>query len=107
MLMAVVKRREEIGVLRAVGYTRRDIVRILLLEAALLGAVGAGVGVVLATGGTMVANAMFLGDPFAFTETALLYLFGAAVFGILTSVVAGVYPAWRAANERPVEALRG
>ncbi|WP_318568659.1 ABC transporter permease [Salinigranum marinum] len=107
MLMAVIKRREEIGVLRSVGYTKGDIVRVLLAEAALLGAIGAGGGIVVAVGATMVANAAFLGDPLAFSRTAILYLVGAALFGIGTSLVAGAYPAWRAANERPVDALRG
>ncbi|RDI69916.1 ABC transporter permease [Halopelagius longus] len=107
MLMAVIKRREEIGVLRAVGYTKRDIVWILLLEAALLGTLGAAVGVTIAFGVALAANSIFLGDPFAFTRSALLYLVGAVAFGIVTSVLAGVYPAWRAANERPVDALRG
>ncbi|MDS0293743.1 ABC transporter permease [Halogeometricum luteum] len=107
MLMAVIKRREEIGVLRAVGYGKRDIVRILLLEASLLGVLGAVIGVSISVAVALVANAVFLGDPFAFTRTALLYLAGAAAFGVATSLLAGAYPAWRAANERPVEALRG
>lgn len=107
MLMAVIKRREEIGVLRAVGYTKGDIVRILLLEAALLGALGAVIGIAIAIGVALIANSIFLGDPFAFTPSALSYLLGAVTFGIGTSLVAGAYPAWRAANERPVDALRG
>jgi putative ABC transport system permease protein len=107
MLMAVIKRREEIGVLRAVGYRKGDIVRILLLEASLLGGLGAVVGVLLSVGVALAANAVFLGDPFAFTPTAFVYLAGAAAFGVGTSLLAGVYPAWRAANERPVDALRG
>jgi putative ABC transport system permease protein len=106
MLMSVIKRREEIGVLRSVGYTKCDIVGILLAEAALLGAIGAGGGLVVALAATMVANAVFLGDPLAFSPTALGYLLGAVAFGVGTSLVAGAYPAWRAANERPVEALR-
>jgi putative ABC transport system permease protein len=106
MLMAVIRRREEIGVLRSVGYTKGDIVRILLAEAGLLGALGAGGGLVVALGATMVANAVFLGDPFTFGRGAILYLVGAVAFGIGTSLVAGAYPAWRAANERPVDALR-
>ncbi|MFB6122693.1 MAG: ABC transporter permease [Haloferacaceae archaeon] len=107
MLMAVIKRREEIGVLRSVGYTKLDIVRILLVEAALLGAIGAAVGGTLALGVAMAANVIFLGDPLAFSGSAVAYLVGAVAFGVLTSLVAGAYPAWRAANERPVEALRG
>ena len=107
MLMAVIKRREEIGVLRAVGYRKVDVLRILLVEAGLLGALGAAVGTAIALAVAMAANAVFLGDPLAFTSGAVLYLVGAVGFGVLTSLLAGVYPAWRAANERPVEALRG
>jgi len=107
MLMAVIKRREEIGVLRAVGYQRRDVLRVLLVESAMLGAIGTVVGMVFAVVATMIANNFFLSGPFAFTQEALLYLGGAAVFGVLVSLVAGIYPAWRAANDRPVEALRG
>jgi putative ABC transport system permease protein len=54
----------------------------------------------------MVANAVFLGDPLAFSRTAMLYLLGAVAFGVGTSLLAGAYPAWRAASERPVDALR-
>ena len=107
MLMAVIKRREEIGVLRAVGYTRADVMRVLLVEALVLGGIGSAVGVTVALLVSMAANAVFLGDPFAFTGDAVFYLVGAVAFGLLTSLVGGVYPAWRAANERPVEALRG
>jgi putative ABC transport system permease protein len=107
MLMAVIKRREESGVLRAVGYTKRDVIRILLVEAAMLGLIGAAVGVLIALLLTMVANAVFLGDPLAFSPEAAGYLVGAVGFGVVTSLVAGAYPAWRAARERPVDALRG
>jgi putative ABC transport system permease protein len=107
MLMAVIKRREEIGVLRAVGYQKADVLRVLLVESAMLGAIGTFVGLALATLVTMLANTIFLDGPFAFTSEALLYLGAAGVFGVLISLLAGVYPAWRAANDRPVEALRG
>jgi putative ABC transport system permease protein len=107
MLMAVIKRREEIGVLRAVGYSKQDIMRILLVEAAMLGAIGAAIGLVLSLLVVMAANAVFVGNAVAFTGESLLYLGAAVGFGVVTSLVAGVYPAWRAANEQPVEALRG
>jgi putative ABC transport system permease protein len=107
MLMAVIRRREEIGVLRAVGYQRGDVVRILLAEAAVLGGLGAAAGLAVALPVVLAVNAAFLGSPFAFSETALGHLLGAFGFGVGVSLVAGAYPAWRAANERPVEALRG
>jgi putative ABC transport system permease protein len=107
MLMAVIKRREEIGVLRAVGYQKGDVLRILLVESAMLGAIGTAIGMVIAVLATVLDNSVFLNDPFAFSLEALQYLGGAAAFGIIVSLVAGLYPAWRAANDRPVEALRG
>ena len=107
MLMAVIRRREEIGVLRAVGYSRSDIVRILLVEATLLGVAGATAGIVLALPAVAFANSIFLGSPFAFTSGAIGYILLAFSFGVSVSILAGVYPALRAANERPVEALQG
>lgn len=106
MLMAVIERREEIGVLRAVGYSKAAIVRILLVEAFLLGLLGVLAGTVVAAGIAMIANSIFLGDPLAFSQTAILYLLGGATFGIVTSLLAGVYPAWRAASDNPADALR-
>jgi putative ABC transport system permease protein len=73
----------------------------------MLGAIGAVVGVALSLLVVLAANAIFLGSPFAFTGESVGYLIGAVVFGVATSLVAGAYPAWRAARERPVEALRG
>ena len=107
MLMAVIRRREEIGVLRAVGYQRLDVVRILLVEAALLGGAGAAAGLAVAVPAVAAVNGVFLGDPLAFSETAVGYLVAAGAFGVGVSLLAGAYPAWRAANERPVDALRG
>ena len=107
MLMSAIERREEIGVLRAVGYQRADVMRIMLSEALLLGAIGGAIGTVLSLVGGLAINQALLGDAMAvFTPTNALYIFAALVFGVLTSLVSGLYPAWKAANERPVDALR-
>jgi len=106
MLMSTIERREEIGVLRAVGYRRRDILRLMLGEAALLGLVGSLAGVTLSVLLGMAINAELLADPLAFTGEALLYLGLGFLFGTGASFLSGLYPAWKAANARPVEALR-
>ncbi|MFB6127324.1 MAG: ABC transporter permease [Halolamina sp.] len=106
-LMSVIERREEIGVLRAVGFGRFDVLRLLLAEAALLGVAGAAVGGVISVGLGMVINQALLSDPTAFTPAAVRSLAQGVAFGLLAAVVSGLYPAWKAANERPVEALRG
>jgi putative ABC transport system permease protein len=106
MLMSVMERREEIGVLRAVGYHRLDVLRLILGEAALLGVVGATIGALVSLGVGALINAQLLGDPFAFSPEALGNVAIGVGFGLATSVLSGCYPAWKAANARPVEALR-
>ncbi|ELZ45802.1 hypothetical protein C463_05180 [Halorubrum californiense DSM 19288] len=108
MLMSTVERRQEIGVMRAVGVARRDVLRVLLAEAGLIGAAGAAAGTlltVLLVAGLVVAtpavDAALVIDP-----TNGYYLLLALVFGVGVGLVSGAYPAWKAANERPVEALR-
>lgn len=107
MLMSAVERRQEIGVLRAVGFRKRDVLFVMLSEAALLGVAGGFVGIILSVGVGLVLNHFTLNDPMAtFQLRNLLFLTVAFGFGVATSVLSGLYPAWKAANERPVEALR-
>ncbi|MFC6725409.1 ABC transporter permease [Halobium palmae] len=107
MLMSAIERREEIGVLRAVGYQKRDVLKIMLSEALLLGAIGGVVGAVLSLGGGLLISQLILGDALAaLTPTNALYIVAALAFAIVTSVLSGLYPAYKAANEEPVEALR-
>jgi putative ABC transport system permease protein len=106
MLMSAVERREEIGVLRAVGYHRLDVLRLMLGEATLLGVIGAVVGSVLSVGLGMALNAVLLGDPTAFPPGAFAYVGLGFAFGVGAAVLSGIYPAWKASNARPVEALR-
>lgn len=106
MLMSTIERKAEIGVLRAVGYHRLDILRLMLYEAALLGVVGSIFGVVISIGLGMVMNAELLSDPLAFTAEALRFTILGFLFGTGASFLSGLYPAWKAANAPPVEALR-
>ncbi|WP_318568660.1 ABC transporter permease [Salinigranum marinum] len=105
MLMSTVEREGEIGVFRAVGYPKTAVVRLLVAEATTLGVVGAAIGAPLALGLGAVANEVLVGDPLAFTPTGLRYVGLGMAAGVLTALVAGLYPAWKAANKRPVEAL--
>jgi putative ABC transport system permease protein len=108
MLMSTTERRQEIGVLRAVGVQKSDVLRTLLVEAALLGAVGGLLGA-LASGAIAVGLATFVEQisyDVVFVPRNGAYLVGAFVFGVAVSLVSGLYPAWTAASERPVEALR-
>jgi putative ABC transport system permease protein len=107
MLMTVSERRGEIGVLRAVGIHRQQVLRVLLVEATLLGVVGGAVGALIGVV-TVVVTALNTDLPLwavLLPGNAVVPL-GAWAFGIAIALVGGLYPAYRAAWEPPVEALR-
>jgi len=108
MLMTVAERRGEIGVLRAVGIHRKQVLRTLLIEATLLGVVGGAVGAVLGVLAVILAATQTELPLWAVLQpgNALVPL-GAFAFGVFVALVGGLYPAYRAAWEPPVEALRG
>ena len=108
MLMSTIERRGEIGVLRAVGVRRGEVLRMILTEAAVLGGVG---GLIGSAGSLVVGLALFhvlTGEAaLALEWSSSRYLLYGMVFALVASVLSGVYPAWTAANESPVDALRG
>jgi putative ABC transport system permease protein len=105
ILMSITEREGELGVLRAVGYPKFAIVRLIVSEATILGVIGMAIGmpVTLLIGG--VINFYLLDDPLAFTTTGLSYVVVGAALGLGVALLGGLYPAWKAANKRPVEAL--
>jgi putative ABC transport system permease protein len=83
-----------------------DVLRLLLGEAALLGVVGALGGVVVSVGLGAVINQLLLGDPMAFSGETVRHILTGVGFGLIAALLSGFYPAWKAANARPVDALR-
>jgi len=102
MLVSVTERTKEIGIMKAVGARNRDVLQLFVVESALLGAVGALVGVPLGTavgyGATWYADVVF--------APALAWYAIAIAVGVGVGVAAGLYPAWRAAGVDPIDALR-
>jgi putative ABC transport system permease protein len=113
MIVSLIERTREIGILKALGMKSRTVLTIFLGESVIIGLMGAIVGIVL---GWVLANitARVLGSGVfggggGFTITPLLtpeVLVGALAFGVGVSVVFALYPAWRASKLKPVEALR-
>lgn len=102
MILLVRTRRLEIGVRRAVGATRPDIIRQFMLEAGVMGGLGGSCGVLLAAG--LVRMVYHFGQlPVLYDP---LYLLGPLVGSVLLGLAAGAYPAWQAAQVEVLETLR-
>ena len=108
MLVTVAERRKEIGLRRAIGATPRSILVQFLLEAAALSFVGGGLGVAAGAGlawlVAMGARASL--GRWNFELPAWSLALGLAL-AVVTGVVFGIAPAWRAAKVSPIDALRG
>jgi putative ABC transport system permease protein len=107
MLVSVTERTQEIGLRKAVGAKKRDVLLQFLIEAVLLTSIGGLIGIVgsatLAYMLSQIAN-RFLGEfGFTFSFQAVLL---ACAMAIGTGVVFGIYPAKKAANLSPIEAMR-
>ncbi|MEM0499281.1 MAG: ABC transporter permease [Methanothrix sp.] len=102
MMLTVKERIREIGVMKALGATTRDIRIQYLLEAGMLGVVSSIIGIVL---GIVISFAIgsLAGLPSAIRIQSMLI---GMLFGAISTIIAGVYPANRAAMLDPIEALR-
>lgn len=104
MLVSVSERTDEVGLLKALGASRSEILRIFLVEAALLSSVGGLAGLVAGEGLVRLGGWLYPAVPLATPIWAVLAVMGLALG---TGVVFGVLPAWRAAQLDPVAALQG
>ena len=103
MLVTVTERTREIGIKKSIGAPRREIVTQFLVEAAILSALGGLIGIALGYLLSLVlGKAMY--DLILFPD-ALVSL-GAFAFSLLIGIVFGIYPAAKASNLQPVDALR-
>jgi putative ABC transport system permease protein len=102
MLVSVTERTREIGLRLAIGALERDVLLQFLIEAVVLAALGGVIGIVLATGASIVL-AQVMQVPYLFNSSVNLLSF---VFSAGIGVVFGYFPARRAAQLDPIEALR-
>lgn len=106
MLMSVFERTREIGVLRALGWRRGRVLRMILGEALLLCFVGGVVGAIIGAVLVLALNQLpALVGMFDNALSPALFAQG-MIIALLLGVAGGLYPAWRAAQLQPVEAMR-
>jgi putative ABC transport system permease protein len=102
MLVSVAQRTEEIGLLKAIGATKRQLRNLFLWEAALLSVAGALLGIVVGQFGLTVLQILYPNFPLQMPGWAL---FAALLTALSTGLVFGVLPAVKAANLDPIQAL--
>jgi putative ABC transport system permease protein len=113
MIVSLIERTREIGILKALGMKSRTVLSVFLCESVIIGLIGAVVGIVLgwvlANGVAAVLSTGIFGSSSSLSITPMLtpeVLLGALGFGIGVSIIFALYPAWRASKLKPVDALR-
>ena len=121
MIVSLMERTREIGILKALGMKNQTVLMIFLSEAIIIGLMGSAIGIASGWGlANIVARAGIFGGRIqsgnqaatAATQISITpvltptVFLGALAFGIIVSIIFAIYPAWRASKLKPVEALR-
>jgi putative ABC transport system permease protein len=104
MLMSVTERMIEFGILRANGWSRGDVLRLITFESALLGLAGGVCGAIIGWIAVQGINVWQTERMQLYAGPGLLTI--SLVFSTLLGILGGLYPAWRAASKSPMEAIR-
>ncbi|MCP4229500.1 MAG: ABC transporter permease [bacterium] len=103
MYTTIVERTREIGILKALGASKRFIIRNIMTETLLLCSIGVVIGVAFSWGVKYLLMAIY---PLLTVEITWERVFWAAVLGLVVGVIAGIYPAYMAASKDPIKALQ-
>jgi len=107
MMMSVNERIQEIGILLSIGTEKGEVRRMFLYEAVILGILGAGIGGISSLIiGYSVVSYMIGTTKYFFLPESIMYIPMGMAIGLLVCILSGLYPAWKASNMDPIDALR-
>ena len=114
MVMAIYERTREIGVMKVIGATGGDVMKMFLMEAGLIGACGGLLGLVCSLGASKLINYLagdFMGtgmggETYNISVIPPYLMLFALIFAFCIGIVAGLYPARRASKLSPILAIR-
>lgn len=102
MLVSVAERTREIGIRKAIGAKRKDILRLFLIESVMITTIGGIIGIIMGVAGSYGISNLMQVDPYV----SPMVVFISLVFSMSIGVVFGILPANRAAKLKPIDALR-
>jgi len=106
MLTTVTERTKEIGLRKAIGARNRDILYQILVESVFLTGIGGIFGILLAYGGSIIANNVLGDSSLISVVLSWSVVLNATLVAFIVGLVFGIYPARNAAKLQPVDALR-
>ena len=104
MIMSVLERRREIGIMKAIGATNKYILTQILIESVMISLIGGLIGILI--GGLGSYSLRFVSAGLARAEVTINLVVGSLLFAISLGLIGGLYPAWKAAKLDPIEAIR-
>jgi len=105
MLISVIERKKEFGILKAVGWSNINIILSILIESLILSIIGVIFGLLIGQFGIFISGYYleFLREYLLLSWQVIVFVLN---FGVIVGIVGGVYPSWQASRVAPMETLR-